>query len=51
MVPAEEFPTGVLAGDVPVALAGGVEGHDLRVGGKGDVLGETLFGTDAFDVL
>ena len=41
-------PTGVLAGDAPVALSVGVDGHNLRVAGMGDVLGEAFFVTEGF---
>ncbi|KAM2436858.1 hypothetical protein ACFX1W_014033 [Malus domestica] len=41
-------PTGVLAGDAHVALSVGVDGHDLRVAGMGDVLGEAFFVTEGF---
>ncbi|CAN6701654.1 unnamed protein product [Malus baccata var. baccata] len=34
--------SGVLAGDAPVALSVGVDGHDLRVADMGDVLGEAF---------
>ncbi|RXI09251.1 hypothetical protein DVH24_033868, partial [Malus domestica] len=40
-------PTGVLAGDAPVALSVGVDGHDLCVAGMGDV----LVGTEPLDGL
>ncbi|RXH78587.1 hypothetical protein DVH24_002105 [Malus domestica] len=41
-------PTGVLAGDAPVALSVGVDGHDLHVAGMGDVIGEAFFETEGF---
>ena len=49
VVVAEVGPVGVLAGDAPVALGDGVDGHDLRVAGKGDVLEVGFFKTEGFE--
>ncbi|KAK3005108.1 hypothetical protein RJ639_016525, partial [Escallonia herrerae] len=45
VVPAEVVPAGALAGDIPVALGDGVDGHDLRAAGTGDALDEAFLTT------
>lgn len=48
-MPVDEVPQGVLAGDVPIALGDGVDGHDLRTAGDGDALDKGFFATAGFE--
>lgn len=47
---AGDIPQGGLADDIPATLGDGVDGHDLRVAGKGDVFDETFLAEDGFGV-
>jgi hypothetical protein len=48
VAPADEIPEGVFDRDDNGSLIGGVDGHDLRLAGKFDVLDETFFVTEDF---